>query len=158
MLQTGGTLADDEHGQCPGQRRQCLAQGGVGGVVQRTGAVIQNQNVRLAHQRTGDGEPLLLSAGKVASALLHRLVQPKGLCTHKVCGLCRFQRRPQVGVGGILVAPQQIGADGAAEELRLLHDHRHPAAQSVPGVAGHRAAKDLYAALGGIVKARDEVY
>ena len=62
-VQTGGTLADDEHGQCPGQRRQCLAQGGVGGVVQRAGAVIQNQNVRLAHQRTGDGEPLLLSAG-----------------------------------------------------------------------------------------------
>ena len=128
VLQTGGTLADDEHGQCPGQRRQCLAQGGVGGVVQRAGAVIQNQNVRLAHQRTGDGEPLLLSAGKVASALLHRLVQPKGLCTHKVCGLCRFQCCPQVGIGGILVAPQKVGADGAAEELRLLHDHRHPAA------------------------------
>ena len=57
-----------------------------------------------------------------------------------------------------MIAPQKVGADGAAEELRLLHDHRHPAAQSVPGVAGHRAAKDLHAALGGIVKARDEVY
>jgi len=57
-----------------------------------------------------------------------------------------------------LIAPQKVGADGAAEELCLLHDHRHPAAQSVPGVALHRTAKDLHAALGGIVKARDEVY
>ena len=33
VLQASGTLADNEHGQAAGQSRQCLAQGGVGGVV-----------------------------------------------------------------------------------------------------------------------------
>ena len=79
VLQAGGALAHDEHGQVAGQSSQCLAQGGIGGVVQCAGAVVKDQNFRLAHKGAGDGQALLLSAGQVATALFHRLVQPKGL-------------------------------------------------------------------------------
>ncbi len=157
VLQAGGTLADDEDGQAPGQSGQRLAQGRVGGVVQCAGAVVQDEDVRLAHQGAGNGQALLLAAGEVPSALLHRLVQAKGLGLDELRSLRRFQRGPQVGVGGILVAPEQVRADGAAEELGLLHDHGHPAAQASRGYCRHRTAHDLHAALGGIVEAGDEV-
>ena len=48
VLQAGGALADDEDGQAAGQSCQRLAQGGVGGVVQSAGAVVQNEDVGLA--------------------------------------------------------------------------------------------------------------
>ena len=110
----------------------------------------------MLHQRAGDGQALLLAAGQVAAALLHRLVQPKGLRPDELGGLRRLQRGPEVCIRGVLIAPQQVGADGAAEELGLLHDHAHLAAQVLAGVVLHRVAKDLHAALGGIVKAGDE--
>ena len=74
MLQAGGALADDEDGHAAGQGGQCLAQGGIRGVVQGAGTVVQNQDLRLADQRAGDGQALLLAAGQVAAALLHGLV------------------------------------------------------------------------------------
>ena len=157
VLQAGGALAHDEHGQAAGQSSQCLAQSSIGGVVQCAGAVVKDQNLRLAHKGAGDGQALLLSAGQVATALLHRLVQPKGLGFDELCSLCCFQCGPQVRIGGILVAPQQVGADGAAKELGLLHDHGCLAAQFFTGIVPGIAAHDLHRALGGIVEAGNQV-
>ncbi len=75
---------------------------------------------------------------------------------HELGGLCRFQRGPEVCVRGVLAAPEQVGADGAAEELGLLHDHGHLAAQLVAGVLPDRSANDLHTALSGVVEAGDE--
>ena len=42
----------------------------VGRKIQGAGAVIQNQKLRLSYQRPGDGQPLLLAAGKVLPSLI----------------------------------------------------------------------------------------
>ena len=55
-----------------------------------------------------------------------------------------------------MAAPEQVGADGAAEELGLLHDHSHLAAQVGAGVLPDRSAHDLHTALSGVVEAGDE--
>ena len=68
-----------------------------------------------------------------------------------------FQRGPEVGVGGILAAPEQVGADGAAKQLGFLHHDCHTAAQSRAGVLLRRTAQDLHGALRGIIEAGDQV-
>ena len=156
VLQTGGTLADDEDGQSARQRGQRLAQGRVGGVVQCTGAVVEDEDVGPAHEGAGDGQALLLAAGEVSSPLLHRLIEAEGLGPDELRSLRRLQRGPEVSLGGVLVAPEQVRADGAAEELGLLHDHGHPAPQVGPGVLPDGTAHDLHAAFGGVVEAGDE--
>ena len=56
-----------------------LAQGSVGGKVQRRGTVVQNQNLRLRHQRAGNRQALALAAGEVAACSLHGRIQHAGL-------------------------------------------------------------------------------
>ena len=158
VLEAGRPLADDEHRHAARQSRNGLAQSRVGGKVQGAGAVVQNQDVGLCHQGPGDGQALALPARKVLSALLHRLVQAQGLGAHKAGGLGRLQSGPQLGVGGAAVPPQQVRADGAGEQLGLLHHDAHPAAQKLPGPGRGRPAEQLHAALGGVIKAGDQVH
>lgn len=60
------------------------------------GAVVQDEDVGLLHQRPGDGQPLPLSSGQTPPALLHRLIQAKGLGPDKVRGLGGLQSAPQL--------------------------------------------------------------
>ena len=46
-----------------------LSQARVRGIVQRRGAVVQDKNFGIAHERTGNGQALALAAGKVLAAL-----------------------------------------------------------------------------------------
>ena len=68
-------LRDQKRGGAPRQLTQRMAQRGVGSEVERGGAVVQDQNFRLSGQGAGDGEPLALAAGEVASASLDQIVQ-----------------------------------------------------------------------------------
>ena len=79
-----GALGDDEERRFRGQGAQGFAERGIRGVVQRGGAVVQNQNVRMSHQRAGDCQALTLTAGQVASALLHRIIELARLLADKL--------------------------------------------------------------------------
>ena len=53
-LHAGCTLGDDEYRHAFGLFFNSLAQGSIGGKVQCRGTVVQNQNLRLRHQRAGN--------------------------------------------------------------------------------------------------------
>lgn len=70
------TLCHDEDGSVLRLFLQRLAQRGVRLEVQGREAVIENVELRLLHQRPGDGQTLLLSAGEVGPALCHEGLKP----------------------------------------------------------------------------------
>ena len=82
-----------------------MAQGGIGGIVQRRGGIVQYEDIRTGKQGSGNGQPLLLSPGKVVASLFYRLFQPQGLSADKVRRLCRLQSSPELRFRSVLFAP-----------------------------------------------------
>ena len=139
-----------EFGDGPPQRR-------VGGKVQCACAVVQDEDFRLAHQCPGDGQALLLPAGKVFAALQNHAVQSvRHLADKGRCLRC-FQRLPDLLIGGVLLAPLHVLAQRAGKEHRPLRHNTHLAAQLLHRVVAHVHAVHLDAALADLVKAGNEV-
>ena len=67
-----------------------FAQRRIRGKIQRTGAVIQNQNLRRANQRAGNRQPLALPARQIASTLLNHGIEPFRKLAYKFGSLCNF--------------------------------------------------------------------
>ena len=97
MAHRRGALRHDEHRQVR-QRGDRLPEPRVGRIVERRGAVVQDQDVRPAHQRARDGQALALPAGEVAPALLDEKRQPARLLLHKIAGLRQLERRVVLAV------------------------------------------------------------
>ena len=80
VLHRGDALRDDELCRIRDLLPERLADLCVCRRVHGTGRVIQNQNLRLLQERSGDAESLLLTAGDVGSALAdHRVVAVRHL-------------------------------------------------------------------------------
>ena len=111
ILDGGGALGHHEHTvtfRIVGA--DGLAQARVGGIVQRRGAVVQNENFRIAHQRAGDGQALPLAAGEVACrpARPRRSARPRGSSTNSAaCERLERDLRARL-VRCVLLAPAQI--------------------------------------------------
>ena len=58
---------------------QSLLNQQLGGVIQGAGGLVQNENGRVFQEDTGDGDALLLPAGKTDSPLPHQGFVPLGL-------------------------------------------------------------------------------
>ena len=151
----GGALGDDEHRGPVVQGQYGPAQPGVRGHVQGRGAVVQDQDLRPARQRPGDGQPLPLAAGQVAAVLLDLRVQA-ALGRQHVRSLGGLGGGQQLGVGGVGPAPAQVVPYGALEQRGLLHHHADPAAQRRLGPVLHIHAVDQHLALGGLVEAGNQ--
>ena len=61
----------------------------------------------LPYEGAGDGQTLFLTAGEVASPCSTGSSRLR-LGFHELRSLCRFQRSPEVGVGGILAAQSRL--------------------------------------------------
>ena len=71
-------LRDDDHRRLSRDGSQRLAQAGVGREVERRERVVEQVDLRLAHQRAGDGQPLTLAARHVGAALGDRRLELVG--------------------------------------------------------------------------------
>ena len=70
----------------------------VGFVVERGEGVVKDVDLRLAADRAGDREPLLLAAGEVRAALRDRTVAALGQFVYELAALRRGDRRGDVVV------------------------------------------------------------
>ena len=146
-----------KHRHVPGALPDGLPEPGVGGEVQGRGAVVQDQDVRLAHQGPGDGQALLLAPGEVASALLDLQVQPLALAVHKLPGLGDVQGPVDLLVRGVGLAPPHVFPQGAGEDRGLLGDDADPPADGGGAEALHIPAEEADGPPGAVVEAGDEV-
>ena len=151
-------------GKCSveGQLDPCLGLG-----VEGAGAVVEEQDGGLGHDRAGQGQALPLSARKRITAFADRCIQPA------------WQRRDRLGeigdqkgfshlvFGRVGVGIEQIGADRSLEEKRLLGHQRHG-----PSEVGQLEVADIVAvkvdgspgvaagvgSLGNVIKARGQCH
>ena len=75
--------------------------------VERRGRLVKEQNIRIHHQRAGDGDALLLSAGETAGHLV-------GAVGHADLGQQVHRLFPQLGAAAVL--------DQAGRDFKVLHD------------------------------------
>ncbi len=99
--------------------------------VERRGRLVEDEQVRPAQQRPGDRQPLLLAARDLDAALADHRVEPAvGARQQAVAGRL-LQHLEALRVGGVRVDEQQVLADRAREELRVLGDEADLRAQLV---------------------------
>ena len=130
----------------------------IGGKVQGTGTVIQNEDFRLFHQGPGNGQPLLLTAGQVSAALFQLEIQLTGLALHHFLGLGGGQCLPQLRIAGIFVAPAEIVPNAALKQHCPLLHHAHLGAQCRPAELLHVIAVEPHRPLLGVIKPGNQIH
>ena len=106
-------LRHDDHGLAAQARVQLLAQRGVGLVVERREAVVEQVGARLGGQRAGDGQALALAARHVRAALRHARAQAFLLRGDELRRLGDVDGLPDAVDGHPLVRVGHVRLDGA---------------------------------------------
>ena len=104
---------------------------GFGLGVERTGGLIENENARLGQQSAGDREPLALAAGELDAALADDGVVGIREALGKLVHAGRAAGEEKLLFGGVGARKEDVFADRAVEEKRLLQDHAQLGAEGV---------------------------
>ena len=124
---------------CPAfnQRINRLLDQAFGNGIQRGGGLVEDQQRRVLQQHPGDGNPLLLSAGKLQSPVAHHRIQPLRLTGDEIpdvrlpAGLDHLLlRRLRLGV-------QQVVPDGSVEQIGFLGHHADAVPQGLKILLPH---------------------
>ena len=150
-------LSDDELGRVGDLFAERLADERVRLGIDRRRRVVEDQYLWLFEQCARNAKSLLLTARDVAAALLDVGVVLVGEALNELVRLCEFADAHQLLVCRVGVAPAQILLDRAREEHVLLQHDRDLIAQCLDVVIAHVYAAHLDAALGHVIKPRDEV-
>ena len=143
-------VCDDNAGAVFGQRyvAQQVHHAPTGRGVERGGGLVADDEARFVDERAGDGDALLLAAGKLVRQLV-RLIGDIELLHHRdgpFAGLPAVHTARDQGYGGI------AGRVDRGDEIVLLEDEtdilQSEADQIVVGQTIDRSAEHLYAALG----------
>ena len=134
---------------------------GIGGKIQSTGTVIQDQELRLFHQSPRNGETLSLTAGEIPAVLLQMEIQlHQSVFVNDFFCLGNGQAPPR----GLLIrpasssAPFHVGTDASLEKGCLLGNHADLAAEYTSGIFPdiHTVYQNL--SFGSIIEAGDQIY
>ena len=141
-----------------GQAVQRLLHGALGLVVQRAGGLVEHQHRRVAQDRPGDGDALLLAAGEAVAALADDGVVAVGQRRDEVVDL-RGARAASSSSSSVAsgLAKRRFSADRGVEEVGLLGDQPDGLRQRGEAEVAHVDAVDRHAAGVGVVEPRDEV-
>ena len=122
------------------------------------GRIVENQNLRLLQQRTGDAQALALSAGHIGTALLDVRVVLIGEFLNESIGLRELRGMANLFIGGVRVAPAQVFGNSAGEQHVLLQHHGHLIAQRLNVIVAHVHAADLERARAHVVESRHQLH
>ena len=129
MHQTGRSLADDKYRHLFIQLTDCFSKCRIRCKIQCTCTVIQDQNLRIFHQSTGDRQTLFLTSRQIASSLLHRFIQLFLFFLYKFGCLCSLKSCQEHLIGRSWIAPKKVRTDRTGKQLCFLHDHTNLATQ-----------------------------
>src|SRR5690606_19372408 len=126
-----------------------------GDQVYTAGRVVEDQQVWVQQQGTGDGDTLFLSARQGRSAFAYRCIVTLREARDEIVGGCRlcgfdhgFKRR-------IRATESDVIADGAAEQIGFLQDDPDLTTQAVERDIADIVTVDQYRTLADIIEARD---
>ena len=157
ILDGGRALRHQKYGDVRIMGADGLAQARVRGIVQRGGAVVQDENFRIAHECAGNGQALALAAGKVLAALRDLGVQTALAGRDKFRRLRGLERDLQLGIRCVLLAPAEILRDGPGKQDGLLRHDADLAAQLPGRIVAHIDAVDKDAPARRVIETGDEI-
>ena len=115
-------VRDDERGVLAGDVAERLLDGRLGAAVQRAGRLVEDQDRRVLQQGAGDGDALLLAAGKLQPPLAdHRLIA-FWQAGDEAMDRRALRRRLDLVLRGALAAIADIVADRVVEQHRVLRN------------------------------------
>ena len=122
-LDGGSSLGNNKYGFISLQITQCGPQARIGGKIQCRCTVIENQNLRIFYNGTGNRQTLLLSAGEISSALFNHIIQTAFFSLYHIRCLSHFNRMPQLFLCRIRISPAQILCNRSLKQYGFLHDN-----------------------------------
>ena len=158
ILHGGNTLGDDQLGGAGDLFPEGLPDGSVGLGVHRGGGVVQNQDLGLFQQGTGDAKTLLLTAGNIGAALLDLMVVAIGEAFDEIVGAGQLADMDQFLISSIGVAPAEVVFDGAGEELIFLQNHGNVVTEHFQIIVTDIDAADLQRAFADIIQTGDQLH
>jgi hypothetical protein len=122
-----------DHCSAPGQFSQHGVHGGLGRGVQRGGDLVEQQHLRVSHQRAGDRQPLALAAREPAPALPERRVVSLRQGGNRLVQLGQPDRGLDCGVVGPRTPDSHVLPHGVVEYERVLeHDPELRTVRALP--------------------------
>ena len=157
LLNTGRTLGYQECGYIPVKSVEGFAQCCVCCEVKGAGTVIQDQDFRFFHKGAGDGESLLLTAGKILSVLFQNEIKLAWLAFYDFFSLCGGKCLPQIVVSGIFPAPFQVIADRTFKKGCLLQNDTDSGTEVVSGISFDILTIQKNGSLACVIESGDQV-
>lgn len=157
VLNAGYPLCDDDRRHSVQIFFQPFSDKRVGFGIDRAGGIVEDQHFRFLQQRTGDAEPLTLTAADIGAALFDERIVLLLKPLDKGIRLSDSASLDDLLVARILISPAQILFDRSAEKNVLLQDHRHAVSQRLDVVFPDRMTAEKHFAFARIVKTRNQV-
>ncbi len=129
----GEAVGDDEAGAILHQLGHGLLDEHLGAGVDRTGGLVEDEDLRVGQEGPRDGEQLLLPLGDVGGVVVHDGLVAVGQGVDEMVGSRRPGGRLHLLIGGPLPAVGDVLPDGAAEQPRVLEDHPEQPAKAAAG-------------------------
>ena len=104
---------------------------GLGLGIERAGGFVENEDARLGQQSARDGEALPLAAGELDAALADNGVVALGKAFGELIHARGTAGKEELLITGIGAREQDVLADGAVEEKRLLQHYAQLRAEGV---------------------------
>ena len=149
-------LGDDDlghAGQLPPER---LAEPGIGGQIEGGERVVEDEDVGLVHDGTGDREPLTLAARHVGATLRDARIQLTLHLLDEVLALGDLEGLPEFFVRRLLATEPEVRLDGAGEQERTLRHEADALPEIVEVGLAHVDPADAHGAVGHVEQPRDE--
>ena len=157
VLDGGHTLRDDDLRGLRDEVAEALTNQGVGLRVDRGGGVVEDQNLRLLQDRTGDAETLLLTTGDVGTALGDEGVVLVREGLDELVRLGELTCGDELFVTRLRVAPAEVLCDGAGEEDVLLKHDGDLVTQELEVVLSYVDTADQHLALACVIEAGNQL-
>ena len=152
----GNTLRHDDDRPSPQLLLQGSTQCGVGLVVQGAEAVIEQEGLGIASERTGDGQTLALAARYVGAALGNGSVHARFLGLDEILRLGDFGRLHQTVGTGVGIAVGKVARDSAGKQEGLLRHITQKRMEALLGKVAHVHAIDGHLAARHVIGAHEQ--
>ena len=152
----GEPVGDDEGGAALHELVEAGLDHGLRFGVERAGGFVENEDARLGKKGAGDGEALALAAGELDAALADDGVVGFREALGELIDAGGAAGKEKLLFGGVGAGEEDVLADGAVEEERVLQDDAELRAEGVEVDVRKVDTVDEDAAAGGRVEGAEE--
>ena len=152
------TMSNDKTGAVLQQATHGALNEQLGTSIDRTGRLVQNENLRVADESTGNGEQLLLPLRNIGAFFVEHGLVAIGQGANKVIRKCSFGGCYHFFLAGSLASIGNVGHNRVVIQPGVLQNHTKLVAQFFTGYTGNIDA--IHGDLSGIhfVKAHEQVH